>query len=641
MAIKSDHKPIAPDKFTVDGFLGDCLTRSANNWTLKVNDDILLSGFRRKPGIQAYIGEHIGKFLLSCIPTSFLLNSQPLKDKARYLVESLVLAQEPDGYLGTNLEGKRWYGVKDDKKFGGDLDLNADVWGGADVFDVWVHKYCVLALLTYYQYFGWEPALEAAIKATDLVIKVFGPAGRNINNSDCVVGLGSGSFLEPLMLIYQATGFSRYLDFARYMLTRWEEPDGHQLLTVLKAEGDVATIGNGKAYEMMSCFVGMVEYARATDDKSILQLVIHARDQIADAHRYVTGGMSNLEFFWRAGLFPEWTSMETCVTFTWIQLNLRLFELTGDARCIELVEESFWNQLLPALSPTGNTWSYFMSLTGPKRFFNKWLAGVKAENEAVQGAPVTCCHTNGQRGLALVPQYAYTVKNDGVLGVNLYGASHATVHLPHVGELEVEQITEFPAGDDLTLNFTPQTDETYVVQFRVPGWADEMLIDQVPVPKGNAATSLELKGKQTVHIHFEVSPRVIMCGWEGRGKCAIGYGPLIFALDKPPQGERFENLVLDLGRGDIHKNIIVNSDQGWPSIRVPARKVPTKAVFNYSDQPAVEVNLIPVLFAGLKDNPGLSEDIDGESIPFFNQEKVSNSLFPEYRVLLPFLWYPE
>ena len=57
------------------------------------------------------------------------------------------------------------------------------------------------------------------------------------------------------------------------------------------------TTGRGKAYEMMSCFVGLTEYARVTDDQALLSKVIEARDHIADYYREVNGCMSEREWF--------------------------------------------------------------------------------------------------------------------------------------------------------------------------------------------------------------------------------------------------------------------------------------------------------------------------------------------------------
>jgi DUF1680 family protein len=631
--------PLPAADVCVNGFWGQILAKTCENWMLKVSDDLLLDGFRSKPGIHPWIGEHIGKFLLGAIPTRFLLGDVPLaaslQRKNRFLIESLVATQEPDGYLGTYLPGQRWYnGLEEQPATQKPLHLVDGVW------DVWVHKYSILALVNAYQSWGWEPALQAAVKAADLVVRVFGPGGQNINFSDCHVGLASGSFLEPLMRLYQITGYERYLEFARHILRGWEEPNEPRILTVLKAGGDVASIGQGKAYEMMSCFVGLVEYARATGERDILEMVLRARDQIADGHRYVTGGMSNTEFFWRSGLFPEWTSMETCVTFTWIQLNLRLFELTGDPRALDLVEESAWNQLLPALSPLGDTWTYHLSMMGPKRFFRKWIQGVQSSGPASTGAPVTCCHTNGQRGLALIPQYAYTLQADGALAVNFYGAWNAEVCLPGAGQVRVEQATNFPAGDAAVFHFVPETGEPYRVRFRVPVWAEGMTINGQPAAQ--PAQVLDFQGDQTVLVGFHFRPRVIGCGYEARGKCALAFGPLVFALDQAPDGSGLDGVVLDLGYGDdMAARLEVTFENGWPVLCAPARAIPELASFKPVSKSIGKVELVPVLFAGLNANPGLSENIDGESMPAFNQEKVAITRFPQYRVLLPFFWSPE
>jgi uncharacterized protein len=638
--IPTMNVPVAPASLSVHGLWGELLQKTCDNWMLKVSDDLLLSGFRSKPGIQPWIGEHIGKFLMGSIPTSFLLAGQDeektalLREKNRALVENLVAQQEADGYLGTLLPEQRWYAPEKDRSTAEVLYYLKD-----GVWDVWTHKYCILALLNDFQTRGWEPALQAAIRAADLVIQVFGPGGQNINHSDCHAGLASGSFLEPLMRLYQITHFDRYLQFARHMLRGWEDPDGPRILAVLKAGGDVASIGRGKAYEMMSCFVGLVEYARATGDADILRVVMQARDQIADRHRYVTGGMSNSEFFWRSGLFPEWTSMETCVTFTWIQLNLRLFELTGDARALDLVEESTWNQLLPALSPLGDTWSYHLSMIGPKRFFRKWVQGVQSAGKIGEGAPISCCHTNGQRGLALIPQYAYTVQADGTLGVNFYGAWNATVSLPGAGRVSVEQETSFPAGEMVVFHFKPETDQVYRVQFRVPAWSNETLINGQVV--ASPSYRMELHGEQTVQISFDLHPRIIFCGYEARGKCAVAYGPLICAVDNPPAEASLDSVILNLGHGSPDQKLEAHVENGWPIVQAPACTIPTLANFKPVYQDIGKVDLVPVLFAGLQNNPGLREIIQGESMPSLNQERVAIERFPEYRVLLPFFWSPD
>jgi DUF1680 family protein len=332
--------------------------------------------------------------------------------------------------------------------------------------------------------------------------------------------------------------------------------------------------------------------------------------------------------------------METCVTFTWIQLNLRLFELTGDPRSIELAEEAAWNQLLPALSPEGDTWNYFMSLVGPKRFYRKWLAGVKAVDNPFPGAPITCCHTNGQRGLALLPLYAYSIQDGEVLVVNFYGPYHATVNLSGIGQLRVEQFADFPAAEDIILQFTPSNENPYHVSLRIPAWAEEMLVNQQPAPKDRLYFDLRLQGEQAILVHFKLSPRVILSGFEARGKCSIGYGPLIFALDRPPLNSELDQVILNLGHEDPRARMEVRYEDGWPQIRIPACRIPAQATFEPIYEPIGAVDLIPVLFAGLKGNPGLVETLDGESMPFFNQEKTPITRFPEYRVLMPFFWSP-
>jgi DUF1680 family protein len=59
----------------------------------------------------------------------------------------------------------------------------------------------------------------------------------------------------------------------------------------------VDTIANGKAYEMISCFNGMLEYYRTTGDPQMLQTCRIAWQDIVDHRLYITGAASYWEVF--------------------------------------------------------------------------------------------------------------------------------------------------------------------------------------------------------------------------------------------------------------------------------------------------------------------------------------------------------
>ena len=128
------------------GWLGNRVALNEKNRLVKVDLEPLLAGFRQKPGTHPWIGEHIGKWLHASTLAWANTGDPELRRKLDYAAAELVKAQEPDGYLGTYVPEKR---------FG--------LYPGAD-WDVWSHKYNLMGLLTYYQFTGNEPALNACRK---------------------------------------------------------------------------------------------------------------------------------------------------------------------------------------------------------------------------------------------------------------------------------------------------------------------------------------------------------------------------------------------------------------------------------------------------------------------------------------------
>ncbi len=174
---------------------------------------------------------------------------------------------------------------------------------GAD-WDVWSHKYNLIGLLTYYQYTGNRPALDCCRKMADLLIATF-PGKKSILAAGTHVGMAATSVLEPVVLLYRFTGDARYLEFARYIVKSWDEPGGPAIAASLRAGKGVNKTANGKAYEMLSNLVGLCELARATGDRSLLQPVRNAWNDIVENRLYITGSASAGEHFQGDHVLPN------------------------------------------------------------------------------------------------------------------------------------------------------------------------------------------------------------------------------------------------------------------------------------------------------------------------------------------------
>ena len=234
-------------KFT--GLLNEHVFINMEKRLLNIDSAILLSGFVKRPGSQSWIGEHVGKFLFSAANSYRYTHDVRMKALMDEMVKKYIVTQLPDGYLGTYLPDNYWKS-----------------------WDVWAHKYAIIGLLGYYQVTGDIKALETAKRAADLVCKVFGEGlGQlDLNKSGYQNGMASGSILEPMVDLYRYTGDEKYLSFARYILKNFESETGAKIISTLQEGGNVTKVGNAKAYEMLSCFVGMLKYYQLTGEQQYL-----------------------------------------------------------------------------------------------------------------------------------------------------------------------------------------------------------------------------------------------------------------------------------------------------------------------------------------------------------------------------------
>ena len=497
---------LSPSAVHVDGWLGTRIDANKNKRLLVVDTQPLLAGYHKKPGSHPWIGEHIGKWMHAATLAWAYSGDQRLREKLDRVAAELIQCQESDGYLGTYVPEKR---------FG--------LLPGAD-WDVWSHKYNLIGLLTYYQYTGDEAALEACRKMADLLIATF-PAKKSILAAGTHMGMAATSVLEPIVLLYRATGDERYLQFARYIVTSWDEPNGPKIIASLLKTKRVDKTANGKAYEMLSNLVGVCELVRASGDRELLQAVCNAWQDIVDNRLYITGTVSSFEHFQGDHELPNTADRnvgETCVTTTWIQLNLQLLRLTGEAKYGDELERSLYNHLTAAQHPRGDDWCYYTSLEGRKPY----------------DKAITCCHSSGPRGLALAPQAAYLRDHGcGGLLINTLETSRATLQLGGQ-KVAVEQRSEFPQAGHTTITLRTVGAAKFGIKVRIPGWAVPAVIELAGVKHTtDLAGWIDLPSQvwnngDRITVAFHLGPRLILGERGNAGRAALAWGPFVLAFDQ-------------------------------------------------------------------------------------------------------------
>jgi len=409
-------------------------------------------------------------------------------------------------------------------------------------WDTWGRKYTLLGLLAYHEITGDARALEAARRHADCVLEHFAPGKANIATNGWWSGMAASSILEPMVLLYRRTGDARYLEFAEAIVRSWETPQGPDL--VRKAMNHVAVFkmfpgpdpkqkgymsgGSSKAYEMMSCYEGLVELYRATGDAKYRTAAQWVFGNIRDTEITIIGSGSSWERWCnghvrQAEPVPEW--METCVTVTWLKFATQLLRLTGESSYADEIERSVYNPLLAAQKDDGTWWCHYNPLEGHR----------EAAPEQCK-MHQNCCVANGPRGLMLVPALALMTDRAGPV-VNFYEPATATLPLASGKSVQLEIRSDYPRSGTVDIAVRPQAAAEFTLSLRIPAWSHGATVEVNGQPVSGvrsgayARLSRPWQAGDKVRLTLPMPvQRVRDPG--GSGRVAVTRGPVVFALDK-------------------------------------------------------------------------------------------------------------
>jgi len=561
--IQSKAMPFDLADMSFGGYLNERLNANLIQRLLNIDETGILECYYNRPGKQTWVGEYTGKYLHAASRVWRSTKNPQLKEQMDRIVDILISCQNDDGYLGTYLPANYWTD-----------------------WDAWAHKYNILGLLSYYSVTGYKPALDACVKMGDLLCRTFGenPGQRRIIDNSPHMGMASTSVLEPMTYLYRFTGDKKYLDFCNYIIKSYDMENGPKIISTLTTIGKVDKTGNGKAYEMMSNFTGMVKLYQLTGNKKILQAVENAWNDISAHKLYITGTTSEGEFFKADFVLPAGNDVhmgEGCVTTTWLQFSQALYYLTGEPKYINEIEKSIYNHLFAAENPETGCVSYYTALQGKKPY----RCNIDSH----------CCLASVPRGIAAIPELAYAKNSGNGFCINLYstGKLDGKIFTKEGKEVAVQCNIQssFPEGGKSTITITPVKSCEFKLSLHVPDWCKNFKA----VVNGKTMTGIpgqyldieQTWGKNSViSVSFDMNIQKLDGGLSYPGYMAFKYGTQVLAVDQALNPEIKDLDLLSIGSTGLKTPVKSILPKGWLGDQV------YQADAFYAGKPVV-INLVP------------------------------------------------
>jgi len=215
---------------------------------------------------------------------------------------------------------------------------------------------------------------------------------------------------------------------------------------------------------------------------------------------------------------------EICAQIGMLLFSWRMFQVTGDSKYIDNIENELYNGILSGISLNGKDYFYTEALrrTAEFPYTMRW------PKQRQHYISCFCCPPNTTRTLCQAQEYAYSLSDD-TLYVNLYGEN-----VLKTKDLEVEQSTNYPWDGKVKLTFK-KVKKLSSVKFHIPEWCRQYSI-QV---NGGTATSSPIisrtfKKGDVIEISFEMRPRLIEANplvEEAKNQVAVKRGPVVYCLE--------------------------------------------------------------------------------------------------------------
>jgi len=447
-------------------------------------------------GVGIFQGEFWGKWMISASRAARYNGSQELREFIRRGAKQLITYQRPDGYLGTYKDSSLLLPCTMEEgiaKLGVAVEWN---------WNIWCRKYTLWGMVEAYGLLGDREFLDSAIGMADYLISELDRLGLEPGDTGTFNGLPSCSIMKPMLILYRHTGDGKYLDFCKRIADRWEKPEIMPAL-IANALSDKRirewypdSNKWAKAYEMMSCYDGIIELYRVTGEEKYFLAVSRFFDMILKHERNILSSVAFNDVFGDAA-YDLNCMTEPCDVIHFMRLAHELFSLTGARKYMDAFESAAYNALFASVCKDG-TWGARALRTAGRHMISLGQANMKYSH---------CCVNNMPRGLLNFAESV--IMTDGeALYINLYTDFSGGIS---VGGRSVKvKIGGEYLSDGRAVISLSGFDAPLSVKLRIPEWAGE---GKITVNGKSAIASgeyFDLSATESCEIMVEFSAPVLV-----------------------------------------------------------------------------------------------------------------------------------